>query len=117
MSELKITVGEDVSTVLDRAEEAERAWRAGTITADVATHLNFESWEALTAVLTPKRLDLLRHLHRTPAASIRALAGTLGRAYANVHADVEALAEAGLIERSAEGLRAGYDEISARIAL
>lgn len=109
MSELKITVGEDPSSVLDRAAEAERAWRAG----DVATHLNFESWELLTAVLTPRRLELLRQLHRVPAASVRSLAGTLNRAYA----DVTALAEAGLIERDERGIRAGYDEITTRIAL
>lgn len=113
MSELKITVGEDPSSVLDRAAEAERAWRAG----DVATHLNFESWELLTAVLTPRRLELLRQLHRVPVASVRSLAGTLNRAYANVHADVTALAEAGLIERDERGIRAGYDEITTRIAL
>jgi predicted transcriptional regulator len=29
-------------------------------------HLSFESWEGLARVLTGKRLELLRHLHRTP---------------------------------------------------
>lgn len=117
MSEIKITVGEGLSSVLDRAAEAERAWRAGERAADVATHLNFENWELLTAVLTPRRLELLRHLHRAPASSVRSLASTLNRAYANVHADVAALTEAGLIERDARGIRAGYDEITTRIAL
>jgi predicted transcriptional regulator len=117
MTTLKISVGEDFTAVLDRAEAAERAWRAGAVTADAPTHIDFASWEQLTKTLTPKRLEMLRHLHRHPAASVRALALTLRRAYANVHADVEALSEAGLIARDADGLRAAYDEITTRIAL
>jgi predicted transcriptional regulator len=42
-------------------------------------HLSFESWAGLTSVLTPKRLELLRHLRRHPAVSIAELARTLGR--------------------------------------
>lgn len=114
---IRITVGEGFASVLDRAEGAERAWRSGETAGDATTHVNFESWEDLTRTLTPRRLDLLRHLHRNPTVSVRALAHTLGRAYANVHADVEALAAAGLIERNADGLRADYDEITTRIAL
>lgn len=114
---IRITVGEGFASVLDRAESAERAWRSGKATGEATTHVNFERWEDLTRTLTPRRLDLLRHLHRNPAVSVRALAHTLGRAYANVHADVEALAAAGLLERDANGLRADYDEISTRIAL
>jgi predicted transcriptional regulator len=117
MTELRITIGEPFEAMLERAEAAEHAWRAGLVSEPAATHLNFGSWEQLTRTLTPKRLELLRYLHRSPAASVRALATTLGRAYANVHADVEALAEAGLIERDAEGLRADYDEITTRMAL
>ncbi len=80
-------------------------------------HVSFASWEALAAVMTPKRLDLLRHLHRRPAASIAALARDLGRDYRRVHGDVEALVAAGLIDRGADGLRAEYAAIQADIAL
>lgn len=118
MTELKITVSEGFEAVLERAAEAERQWRAGETRGDAATHLNFESWEQLTRTLTPKRLELLRHLHRQPAASVHALARALGRAYANVHADVDALVGAGLIDRPAEGgLRAEYDVLTTRMVL
>jgi predicted transcriptional regulator len=80
-------------------------------------HLSFESWAGLTSVLTPKRLELLRHLRRRPAVSIAELARALGRDYKRVHADVEALAAAGLIDRTPAGLRTGYHEIRARIAV
>jgi predicted transcriptional regulator len=80
-------------------------------------HLSFESWAGLVGVLTPRRLELLRHLRRHPAASIAALARALGRDYKRVHADVEALATAGLIDRTPAGLRADYGEIHTRIAV
>lgn len=117
MTDLKIIVGESFDAVLSRAEAAERGWRAGAITGDAATYVNFASWEHLTSVLTPKRLELLRTLHHSPTASVRRLAKTLGRSYANVHADIEALTAAGLVERGDEGLRAEYDGISTHIAL
>jgi predicted transcriptional regulator len=80
-------------------------------------HLSFESWASLVSVLTPRRLELLRHLHRHPTQSIAELARALQRDYKRVHADVEALAAAGLIDRTPAGLRADYGEIHARIAV
>jgi predicted transcriptional regulator len=80
-------------------------------------HFSFESWEGMAKVLTPKRLALLRHLRRHPAASVAALARGLGRDYKRVHEDVEALVEAGLVERDEAGLRAEYDEIGVTIAV
>ncbi|WP_207455770.1 MarR family transcriptional regulator [Azospirillum sp. SYSU D00513] len=75
-------------------------------------------WDTLARTLTGRRLDLLRHLRRHPAASVRALAAALGRDYSNVHADVRLLAEAGLIARGADGgLRVEHDAIQLRIAL
>jgi predicted transcriptional regulator len=51
------------------------------------------------------------------APSIAGLARALGRDYKRVHADVEALSAAGLIDRTQAGLRADYDEIRTRIAV
>jgi predicted transcriptional regulator len=80
-------------------------------------HLSFESWEGLARVLTPRRLELLRHLHRHPVPSIAELARALKRDYKRVHTDVEALAAAGLIDSTPAGLRADYREIRAKIAV
>ena len=62
-------------------------------------------------MLTPKRVELLRHLHRQEVPSVAELARALGRNYKRVHADVEALTAAGLIDRTPAGLRADYGEI------
>jgi predicted transcriptional regulator len=80
-------------------------------------HLSFESWEGLVRVLTPRRLELLRHLHRHPVPSIAELARALERDYKRVHTDVAALAAAGLIDSTPAGPRADYDEIRAKIAV
>lgn len=80
-------------------------------------HLSFESWETLAAVLTGERLRLLRHLRRHRAANVAELARALRRDDERVGEDVEALATAGLINRTTAGLRADYDELRATIAV
>lgn len=100
------------------ATEVIAAWKAAEAgpAAEPDDRLYFVSWEALCAVLTPKRYELLRHLRRTPAASIRALARDLGRDVKRVHEDVTALEELGLIERGADGrLVVLLDEIASTI--
>ncbi len=116
MGNLKITVGgaiedEAVSRFVDawhRAEQGESFQER---------HLAFESWEALARVLTGKRLELLRYVRRHEVASVRALAKALGRDYSNVHADVQALAAAGLLDMTSTGVKAEYDAIETKIAV
>ena len=74
-------------------------------------HLSFESLEGLLSVLTPKRWELLKYVHRKPVRSIRALSTELKRDYRRVHDDVQALALAGLVERDGRAVRADYDAI------
>jgi predicted transcriptional regulator len=116
MSEVKITVGGAIE------DEASRrfinAWRRGERGETFhERHLVFESWDALTRVLTVKRMELLRHVHRNKVASVRALAKALGRDYSNVHADVQALTAAGLLDATDAGVRADYDAIETKIAI
>jgi predicted transcriptional regulator len=115
MSKLQIHVGGTLEDMKRRVADAvERAKRGEAVRED---HVNFESWDALASVMTAKRFELLRHLHRSPEASIASLARSLKRDYKRVHEDVEALSAAGLIERTDQGLRAEYAEIRVQIAL
>lgn len=110
--DLQVHVGESIETFAPRFIDAWRRAERGDLTAvNSERHLSFESFSTFVSVMTPKRLALLRHLHRVPAPSIRALAGALGRDYRRVHDDVEALTRAGLIERGPEGLRADYETL------
>ncbi|MGA2349151.1 MAG: hypothetical protein ABSF70_01850 [Terracidiphilus sp.] len=116
MSDVKFTVGGAME------EEASRkfidAWHRAELGESFhERHLAFESWDALARVLTGKRMELLRYVRRHHVTSVRALAKELKRDYSNVHADVKALAGAGLLEATTRGVRADYDAIETKIAL
>jgi len=116
MSDLKVTVGGDFEG------EARRqfidAWHRAERGEDFCErHLAFENWDTLARVLTGKRTELLRYVHRHEVSSIRQLAAALGRDYSNVHADVKALAAEGLLDLGGGRVRVDYDAIETTIAL
>jgi predicted transcriptional regulator len=116
MSDVKIAVGGAIEDAA--ARRFIDAWhRAEQGDVFCEHHLAFESWDTLTGVLTAKRLELLRYVRRHEVASVRALAKALARDYRSVHADVEALTAAGLLDATEGGLRANYDAIETCIAL
>jgi len=101
--------GQRIVSAWHRAERGEAVEPEDNVT--------FLSWSALASVMTDKRYELLRHLHRHPAASIRALARDVGRDFKRVHEDVTALETVGLVEREGNQIRADYEEIRASIRL
>lgn len=117
---VQVHVGETLESAGQRFLDGWRRAERGELTAESAElHIGFSDWETMVRTLSPKRLELLRHLHRNPARNIKALATALGRDYRRVHEDVEALENAGLLERSKEGVRADYEafDVNMRIAL
>ena len=116
MSKAKITVGGDFER--EAARRFVDAWhRAEHGKTFHERHLAFENWDALARVLTGKRMELLRYVRRHKVTSVRALAKALQRDYSNVHADVQALTAAGLIDATGGGLQADYDAIETKIAI
>ena len=110
--ELQVHFGGTLEEFGDRFVDAWHRAERGELTPETAEcHLTFENYATFASIMTPKRLDLLRHVHREPPRSIRALAMALGRDYRRVHDDVEALTAAGLLERGPDGLRAEYDTL------
>jgi predicted transcriptional regulator len=65
----------------------------------------------------PKRLELLRAVHDSPARSVKALAERLGRDYKRVHEDVETLTASGLLLCENGNVTAPYDTITAEMRL
>jgi predicted transcriptional regulator len=59
--------------------------------------LSFENASILMKTLSPKRLELLQTLHALGTVSIRKLAKELHRDYSNVHQDVKALNQIGVL--------------------
>jgi len=80
-------------------------------------HVTFPDLSSMLSALTPKRIELLREVHREPAQSVKALADRLGRDYKRVHEDVETLAASGLLRRDDGRVSAPYDAISAEMRL
>ncbi len=116
MSNVKITVGGAMEKAASRrfVDAWHRAESGETLH---ERHLAFESWDALARILTGKRMELLRYVRRHEVTSVRALAKALKRDYSNVHADVQALTAAGLLDTTDGGVRADYDAIETKIAI
>jgi predicted transcriptional regulator len=115
--QVHVHVGETLDDVGARAIDAWHRMERGEAVNE--KHVSFETWETMVRVLSPRRLELLRHVHRNPAKNIRALAQALHRDYRRVHEDVTALEAAGLLDRDKTGVRAGYDafDVRMRVAL
>lgn len=79
--------------------------------------VDFQDWQSLFNVLSPKRYELLQYVHRLPEPSVRALSRALDRDFKRDYEDVKALVEAGLLEHDAEGLRAEYEATETAIPL
>jgi predicted transcriptional regulator len=95
-----------------------RAWKGASAGKALEATIGVGSIAELTALLSPKRMELLRHVAQNPGLSIRALAGALRRDYKNVHTDVSELEARHLLERDEAGLiKAPYDELVIRAPL
>jgi predicted transcriptional regulator len=95
-----------------------RAWKNASAGRQKDATIGLGSIAELTALLSPKRMELLRHVAHGPGLSIRGLAQALGRDYKNVHTDVSELEARHLLERNSAGLvTAPYDELIIRAPL
>lgn len=116
MTKRTIIVGGSLEEAARRVAEAWHRAEGGE-PVEVEENVTFASWSALASAMSDKRYELLKHLHRHSAPSLRALARELGRDYKRVYEDVAVLESVGLVERDQDGLRADYDEIRTVIAL
>jgi predicted transcriptional regulator len=107
-----------VGSLADMGARFVGAWRLAEQGKAVnETHVTFLDLDSMLAALSPRRLELLRHVHAHGAQSVRELAVALGRDYKNVHQDVTALSAAGLLLREGRRLAAPWDELQASVAL
>ena len=74
-------------------------------------HISFASAELLWRTLTAKRWELLRAMTGQDAMSIREAARRVRRDVKAVHGDVHALIEAGIIDRTHDGIVFPYDAV------
>ncbi|MDZ7841651.1 MAG: transcriptional regulator [Gammaproteobacteria bacterium] len=87
-------------------------WRRVEANDHVTPRLAFASLHDLFSALTEKRLELMRFVASREGLNTNQLARELERDYKNVHTDVAALVELGLLEKDNHGaLTAPFDEI------
>lgn len=113
---VKISVGKP--TLDEMGQAFLKAWRRAEAGRQAPEyHFIFETWDLMMKSLTPKRLELIRHLRKHPVAKITDLARALKRDYRNVHDDVSALTGIGLLVKTADGYRAPFGRIATEIRL
>ena len=78
---------------------------------DVQPSLNFGSYEDMHRVLAPSRLAIVKALAGQGALSIREVARRVGRDVQAVHRDVTTLINAGVIDRTENGVEFPYENI------
>jgi predicted transcriptional regulator len=87
-------------------------WRRAEAGEEVTPRLAFGSLRELFSALTDKRLELMRYVASHEGLNTRKLAQELERDYKNVHTDVAALVDLGLLAKDERGgLSAPFDEI------
>jgi predicted transcriptional regulator len=108
----------NVGSLADMGKRLADAWNRATSGEQVQeTHVTFLNLQTMLDTLSPRRLELLRHVRQHGAANVRELAQTLGRDDKNVHQDVAVLEFAGLLVRDGRKLAAPWDELQANVSL
>lgn len=114
MNKVQIEVG----SLADMGRRLAGAWnRAASGEAVSETHVTFLDMQTMLDALSPRRLELLRHVRKHGAVNVRELATALDRDYKNVHQDVVMLESAGLLLRDGRKLTAPWDELQANVSL
>ena len=76
-----------------------------------SAYISFPSVELLWKVLAPNRMALVRELTGAGVVSIREAARRVNRDVRAVHSDVTALIDAGLINRTENGIEFPYEAV------
>jgi len=108
----------DVGSLADMGKRFASAWNRAAAGEPVSeTLVTFLDVQTMLDTLSPRRLELLRHVRQHGAANVRELATALNRDYKNVHQDVAMLESAGLLLRDGRKLTAPWDELQANVSL
>ncbi|MFN4311077.1 MAG: helix-turn-helix domain-containing protein [Ferrovibrio sp.] len=116
-SRVRVTVGRQSLEAMGR--DFLDQWHALEGGAAIAeTHIHFQTLDDAARILSPKRQDLLKYLRRHKARTITEIAAGVKRSYKNVHQDVKALLDIGLLRKQKdEGFTVPFDRIQTEIRL
>ncbi len=107
-----------VGGLADMGKRFVDAWTRATAGEVVdETHVTFLEVQTMFDTLSPRRIDLLRHVRQRGASNARELALALGRDYKTVQQDIATLEYAGLLMRDGRKVTAPWDEIQTNVSL
>jgi predicted transcriptional regulator len=109
MSTLTVRLG-TMDDVSNRLIEAAHLAEAGK-SIEAEHSINFASYDSMHKVLAPSRLAIVRAVAGQGALSIREVARRVGRDVQAVHRDITTLINAGVIDRTADGVEFPYEKI------
>ncbi len=108
----------NVGSLAEMGKRFSKAWNQAAAGEHVdETNVTFLDVQTMLDTLSPRRLDLLRHVRQHGAGNVRELALALARDYKNVHQDVAVLEATGLLIRDGRKLSAPWDELHANVSL
>ena len=108
----------NVGSLAEMEKRFSKAWNQAAAGEQVdETNVTFLDVQTMLDTLSPRRLDLLRHVRQYGASNVRELALALARDYKNVHQDVAVLEATGLLIRDGRKLSAPWDELQANVSL
>ena len=108
----------NVGSLAEMGKRFSKAWNQAAVGEQVdETNVTFLDVETMLDTLSPRRLDLLRHVRQHGASNVRELALALARDYKNVHQDFAVLEATGLLIRDGRKLSAPWDELQANVSL
>ena len=113
----KVIVISDLKTALKEFADAYKKAQKGKL--EERDTIGVPGIKELKAVLSPKRLELIKAIKEYSPGSIKELAGLVGRDVRNVHRDLSLLNAVGLVELRKEGKEVkpvvDYEEIVIRL--
>lgn len=103
MSDILHVNVESLASSLDRAAKVMEALEQGKKVKQ-QEGIGFANVASMLSLFTPKRWELIEVLRSSEAMTVKALATILNRNYKNVHTDVAALIEWGVLKRNDKNL-------------
>jgi predicted transcriptional regulator len=108
----------NVGSLAEMGKRFSKAWNQAAAGEQVdETNVTFLDVQTMLDTLSPRRLDMLRHVRQHGASNVRELALALARDYKNVHQDVAVLEATGLLIRDGRKLSAPWDELQTNVSL
>lgn len=107
-----------VGSLTDMGKRFAGAWNSAVAGMQVSeAHVMFVELQTMLEALSPKSLELLRHVRQYGAGNVRELSQALKRDYRSVNHDVSLLRAAGLLQRHGRKLTVPWDELQANVSL